>query len=86
MTMLVVTHEMGFAREVSNRIIFLENGSIVEEGSPDEMFYTALNLIAPGPSCGRSASCMATKKAKHKWATPSSFCEDFCQNFSKAQP
>ncbi len=39
MTMLVVTHEMGFAREVANRIIFLENGSIVEEGSPDEMFY-----------------------------------------------
>ncbi len=39
MTMLVVTHEMGFAREVSNRIIFLENGSIVEEGSPEEMFY-----------------------------------------------
>jgi ABC-type histidine transport system ATPase subunit len=39
MTMLVVTHEMGFAREVSNRIIFLENGSIVEEGPPDEMFY-----------------------------------------------
>ena len=39
MTMLVVTHEMGFAREVSNRIIFLENGSIVEEGPPDDMFY-----------------------------------------------
>lgn len=38
MTMLVVTHEMGFAREVANRIIFLENGSIVEEGSPEEMF------------------------------------------------
>jgi polar amino acid transport system ATP-binding protein len=38
MTMLVVTHEMGFAREVANRIIFLENGSIVEEGTPDEMF------------------------------------------------
>jgi polar amino acid transport system ATP-binding protein len=39
MTMLVVTHEMGFAREVSNRIIFLENGSIVEEGTPQQMFY-----------------------------------------------
>ena len=38
MTMLVVTHEMGFAREVANRIIFLENGSIVEQGTPDEMF------------------------------------------------
>ncbi|HSF83922.1 MAG TPA: amino acid ABC transporter ATP-binding protein [Anaerolineales bacterium] len=40
MTMLVVTHEMGFAREVSNRIIFMENGYIVEEGPPRQLFYT----------------------------------------------
>ena len=39
MTMLVVTHEMGFAREVADRIVFLEKGSIVEEGSPDDLFY-----------------------------------------------
>jgi polar amino acid transport system ATP-binding protein len=39
MTMLVVTHEMGFAREVANRIVFMEKGSIVEEGTPDELFY-----------------------------------------------
>jgi ABC-type polar amino acid transport system ATPase subunit len=39
MTMLVVTHEMGFAREVANRIVFMEKGSIVEEGSPDDLFY-----------------------------------------------
>ncbi len=38
MTMLVVTHEMGFAREVADRIVFMEKGSIVEEGSPNEMF------------------------------------------------
>ncbi len=38
MTMLVVTHEMGFAREVANRIVFMEKGSILEEGSPDELF------------------------------------------------
>jgi len=37
MTMLVVTHEMGFAREVADRIVFLEKGSIVEEGSPDSV-------------------------------------------------
>jgi len=37
--MLVVTHEMGFAREVADRIVFLEKGSIVEEGPPDELFY-----------------------------------------------
>ncbi|MBP7039377.1 MAG: amino acid ABC transporter ATP-binding protein [Anaerolineaceae bacterium] len=39
MTMVVVTHEMGFAREVADRIVFMEKGSIVEEGSPDELFY-----------------------------------------------
>jgi polar amino acid transport system ATP-binding protein len=39
MTMLVVTHEMGFAREVADRIVFLEKGSIVEEGTPEDLFY-----------------------------------------------
>lgn len=38
MTMVVVTHEMGFAREVGDRILFMDNGSIVEEGSPEEIF------------------------------------------------
>lgn len=38
MTMVVVTHEMGFAREVSNHLIFMENGYIVEEGDPKEIF------------------------------------------------
>ena len=40
MTMLVVTHEMGFAREVADRIVFIENGSVVEEGPPNELFYS----------------------------------------------
>ena len=38
MTMVVVTHEMGFAREVSNRVIFMDDGVIAEEGSPEEVF------------------------------------------------
>ena len=38
MTMVVVTHEMGFAREVGDRILFMDNGKIVEEGSPKEIF------------------------------------------------
>lgn len=38
MTMVVVTHEMGFAREVADRVIFMEDGVIVEEGSPTEVF------------------------------------------------
>ncbi|MCX7667917.1 MAG: amino acid ABC transporter ATP-binding protein, partial [Atribacterota bacterium] len=43
MTMIVVTHEMGFAREVSNRIIYLDDGKIVEEGTPEEVFYHPKN-------------------------------------------
>ena len=38
MTMIVVTHEMGFARKVSHRILFMDEGRIVEEGSPQEFF------------------------------------------------
>ena len=38
MTMIIVTHEMKFAAEVSDRIIFMEGGVIVEEGSPDKLF------------------------------------------------
>lgn len=43
MTMLVVTHEMGFAREAANRMIFLEKGGIVEEGSPEDLFERPKN-------------------------------------------
>ena len=38
MTMVIVTHEMGFAREVADRVIFMDDGYIVEEGTPDEIF------------------------------------------------
>ena len=41
MTMVVVTHEMGFAREVGDRVIFMDEGRIVEVGSPDEIFSNA---------------------------------------------
>jgi glutamate transport system ATP-binding protein len=41
MTMAVVTHEMGFAREVGDRIVFIDDGRIVEQGSPDEFFAAA---------------------------------------------
>jgi len=39
MTMMVVTHEMGFAREVGTRMIFMDEGLVVEEGEPREMYY-----------------------------------------------
>ncbi len=38
-TMILVSHEMSFIRNVSNRVIFLENGKIVEDGTPDQVFY-----------------------------------------------
>lgn len=43
MTMVVVTHEMGFAREVGDRILFMDGGYIVEEGSPEEIFGNPQN-------------------------------------------
>jgi len=38
MTMVVVTHEMGFAREVADRVLFMDEGHIIEEGTPSEVF------------------------------------------------
>ncbi|EHI68713.1 amino acid ABC transporter, ATP-binding family protein [Streptococcus ictaluri 707-05] len=38
MTMVIVTHEMGFAKEVADRVIFMDEGSIIEEGNPIQIF------------------------------------------------
>lgn len=43
MTMVVVTHEMGFAREVADRVIFIDGGYLVEEGTPEEIFNNPQN-------------------------------------------
>ncbi len=43
MTMVVVTHEMGFAREVADRVIFMDSGSVVETNTPDEIFLKPRN-------------------------------------------
>lgn len=43
MTMVIVTHEMAFARDVADRVIFMDGGVIVEEGTPDEVFGNTLN-------------------------------------------
>ena len=51
MTMVVVTHEMGFAREVSNRVMFLDGGVIAEEGTPEEIFTN--------PQCERLQTFLA---------------------------
>ena len=51
MTMIVVTHEMGFAREVSNRVMFMDEGVIAEEGAPEDLFGN--------PKCERLQSFLA---------------------------
>ena len=51
MTMVVVTHEMGFAREVSNRVLFLDDGLVAEDGAPAEIFEK--------PKCERLQSFLA---------------------------
>ncbi len=51
MTMVVVTHEMGFAREVSNRVLFMDDGVIAEEGAPEDIFAN--------PQCERLQSFLA---------------------------
>ena len=43
MTMVVVTHEMGFAREVASRVMFMDGGHIVEENTPEEFFGNPQN-------------------------------------------
>lgn len=43
MTMVIVTHEMAFAREVADRVIFMDNGLVVEQGTPDELFGNSIN-------------------------------------------
>ena len=45
MTMVVVTHEMGFAREVANRVFFMDGGGILEEGTPEQIFDTFQFLL-----------------------------------------
>jgi polar amino acid transport system ATP-binding protein len=38
MTMIIAIHEMGFARDIANRVVFLDEGQVLEEGPPDQMF------------------------------------------------
>ena len=43
MTMVVVTHEMGFAREVADRVVYIDEGRIIEDGKPEDIFYNPKN-------------------------------------------
>ena len=42
MTMIIVTHEMGFAKEVANRILFMDEGRILEDSTPKEFFFSKI--------------------------------------------
>jgi general L-amino acid transport system ATP-binding protein len=61
-TMLVVTHEMGFAREVADRIIFFDEGVILEDTTP-EGFFRIPTTSAPRPSCRRFGTAIDAKVA-----------------------
>ena len=51
MTMVCVSHEMGFAREVASRVVFMDEGSIMEEGTPEDIF--------DNPKCERLRSFLS---------------------------
>ena len=74
MTMIVVTHEMGFARKAANRVVFMDGGQIVEEADPESFFTNAQSGSRPGlpeqdpdplrPACGRSSSTTERKQCR----------------------
>ncbi len=64
MTMLVVTHEMGFARRVADRVVFMDEGVIVEEGTPEQVLGSPRDP-APAGSCSRSGSGSPADGRRH---------------------
>ena len=60
-TMLIVTHEMQFAREIADRVLFMDGGRIVEEGPPAERSSTRRATPGPRPSCAASADLAGTR-------------------------
>ena len=59
MTMIVVTHEMGFARVAADRVVMMDDGVIIEEGTPGAALRRARSTSAPGSSSPRSSSSMS---------------------------
>ena len=62
MTMICVTHEMGFARQVADRVVFMDRGEIVEQGAPAEMFENP-RPTGCGSSCARSSGATDAGRA-----------------------
>ena len=65
MTMLCVTHEMGFAKQVADRVIFMDRGQIIEENVPDQ-FFDNPSPIGPSSSSPRSCSTEAGHNLQKK--------------------
>ena len=72
MTMVIVTHEMGFAREVSTRVLFMDDGCVMEQNEPHALFASPQNprLKASSPRCCNAAAVFPRKKAGHKRRSP----------------
>ena len=82
MTMVVVTHEMGFAKEVGNRVLFMADGKLLEEGTPEEIFTSEyihhLYGITTG-SYNASFGCleMALRQVNHRYLSLVEMAEEF---------
>ena len=53
--MMCVTHEMGFARRVAHRVVFMDEGQVVEQATPEAFFAAPQVRARPGSSCPRSS-------------------------------
>ena len=84
MTMIVVSHEMGFARAAADRVVFMDDGLIVEQGPPAQIFESPATT-APAPSSARSSGierCRAGTRSPTRSSTPRSWrstCRTSCR-------
>ena len=65
MTMIVVTHEMGFARRAANRVVFMDGGRIVEAGDPETVLHQPARPTGPRTSCPRSSPTDTSEGITH---------------------
>src|SRR5699024_5661008 len=68
MTMVVVTHEMGFASEVGDRVLFMDDGRIVEEGTPEQIFNSPKSERTQG--CLNKVLCGLTSRRRARASSP----------------
>ena len=65
MTMIVVSHEMGFARDAADRVVFMDDGLIVEQGPPAQIFENPAPASARAPSSARSSGTEIATVTSH---------------------